>query len=162
MENRLILILGIVMSLIFSVGCQGTAGLAEADRTTIRQADENYAKFKGVAGLYTEDAILMPPSQAAVQGRAAIMASWEGLPPISNFQLQVLEVEGRADLAYSRETYSIALSPTAAAPDEDHGKILAIWRTQADGSWKVLRDIWNSDLPLPAPEKPAARAKKTE
>jgi hypothetical protein len=38
---------------------------------------------------------------------------------------------------------------------------LGIWRKQADGSWKVLREIYNSDLPLPAPGKPAAPAKKT-
>jgi hypothetical protein len=31
---------------------------------------------------------------------------------------------------------------------------------EAGGSWKVLRDTWNSDLPLPAPEKPATTAKK--
>jgi len=54
--------------------------------------------------------------------------------------------------------------PTArqsgAEPGGARDKVLAIWRKQADGSWKVLRDTWNSDLPLPAPEKPATTAKK--
>jgi uncharacterized protein (TIGR02246 family) len=167
MKKRLILALGIVMCLALSVGCQGPAGLSEADRTAIRQADENYVKLtnandsKGVAALYAEDAMVLPPNKAAVQGRAAIQAWCEGHPPVSNFQLQVLEIEGRADLAYSRETFSLTVSPTGAAPVENRGKILAIWRKQADGSWKILRDIFNSDLPLPAPEKPAAPVKKT-
>ena len=166
MKKRLILILGTVMCLVLSVGCQGPAGLSEADRTAIRQAGEDYVKlvnakdFKGAPALFAEDAIVLPPNQAAVQGRATIQALWEALPPFSNFQLQILEIEGRADLAYSRETYSITVSSTGAAPSEDHGKILAIWRKQADGSWKCVRDIWNSDLPLPAPPPPAAPAKK--
>jgi ketosteroid isomerase-like protein len=32
---------------------------------------------------------------------------------------------------------------------EDRGKYLEIWKRQADGSWKVALDIFNSDLPLP-------------
>jgi ketosteroid isomerase-like protein len=171
MDKRLILILVTVMCLVLSVGCQapqGPAGLSEADRTAIRQiCSENYAKlvnakdFKGAAALYAEDAIVLLPNQAAVQGKAAIQAWMEAPPPISNFQVQTLEIEGRGDLAYERTTYSMTVTPAGAAPIEERGKGLSIWRKQADGSWKCLRDIWNSDLPLPAPGKPAAPAKKT-
>ncbi len=167
MEKRLILILGTVMCLVLSVGCQGPAGLSEADQTAIRQVEENYVKlanakdFKGAAALYADDAIVLLPNQAAFQGRAAIQAWMEAPPPLSNFQMKSLEIEGRGDLAYDRGTYSMTVTPAGAAPIEDHGKYLTIWRKQADGSWKVLRDIWNSDLPLPAPEKPAAPGKKT-
>jgi len=166
MKKRLILVVGTVMCLVLSVGCQGPAGLSEADRTAIRQGDENWVRlanakdFKGVAALYTEDAIVMPPNQAAVQGRAAMQTWLEAFPPFSNLQMQTLEIEGRGDLAYSRGTYSMTVSPAGAAPIEDRGKYLEICSKQADGSWKILRDIWNSDLPLPAPEQPAAPAKK--
>jgi ketosteroid isomerase-like protein len=166
MEKRLILTLGIVMCLVLSVGCQGPAGLLEADRAAIRQADENFVKLrnardsKGLAALYAEDAILLPPNRAAVQGRAAIQAWLEASPPVSNFQLKLLEIEGRGDLAYDRGTYSMTVNPAGAAPIEERGKSILLWRKQADGSWKILRKIWNSDLPLPAPEKPAAPAKK--
>jgi ketosteroid isomerase-like protein len=167
MKRRLILILGIVMCLVLCVGCRGPAGLSEADRTAIRQNLATSAKlvnerdFKGAAALYAEDAIVLAPNQAAVQGRAAIQAWYEALPPISNFQLNSVETEGRGDLAYDRGTYSMTVTPAGASPIEDRGKYIAVWRKQADGSWKTLRDIWNSDLSLPAPEKPAAPAKKT-
>jgi len=166
MKKRLILVLGTVVCLVLSVGCQGPAGLSEADRTAIRQAVDDYVKlrsardFKGVAALYAEDAILLPPNQAAVQGRAAIQATQEASPPFSNYQVPVLEIEGTGDLAYCRGSYSLAVTPAGAAPIEDRGKYLAIFRKQADGSWKVLRDIFNSDVPLPAPPPPAAPAKK--
>jgi ketosteroid isomerase-like protein len=29
----------------------------------------------------------------------------------------------------------------------DRGKYLAVWKKQADGSWKIEADMWNSDLP---------------
>jgi ketosteroid isomerase-like protein len=33
---------------------------------------------------------------------------------------------------------------------EDVCKGIIIYRRQADGSWRVARDMWNSDLPAPA------------
>ena len=166
MQKRLILALGTVMCLVLSVGCQGPARLSEADRTAIRQGGENWVKmvnardWKGAAALWAEDAIELPPNQAAVQGRAAIQAWLEAFPPFSNFQLKSLEIEGRGDLAYDRGTISWTVTPADAAPIEERAKYLCIWRKQADGSWRYLRDIWNSDLPLPAPQPPAAPAKK--
>ena len=170
MKKRLVLTTGMAICLGFSVGCQGPAGLSDADRTAIRQADGNDMKlmnakdWKGDAALFTEDAIELPPNQAAVQGKAAIQASMEAFPPFSNFREQSLEIEGQGDLAYDRGTYSMTLTPSGAAPIEERGKYLTIWRKQADGSWKVLRAMYNSDLPLPAPEKPRARvpAKKAK
>ena len=113
-----------------------------------------------MAALYAEDAIVLAPNQAAVQGRAAIQAALEAFPPISNFQVQILEIEGQGDLAYSRGSASMTLTPAGLAPIEDRVKYIEIWRKQADGAWKIVRDIWNSDLPLPAPPPPAAPAKK--
>jgi len=166
MKRRLVLTMGMVSCLGFSVGCQKPAGLYETDRTAIRQVLEKDLKlsaandWKGDVALFTEDAISMPPNQAAVQGKAAILAWEESFPPISNFQEQSVELEGQGDLAYDRGTYSMTVTPPGAAPIEDRGKYLFILRKQADGSWKFLRVMYNSDLPLPAPEKPAGTAKK--
>jgi uncharacterized protein (TIGR02246 family) len=169
MKKRLVLALGTAICLALSVGCQapqGPAGLSEADRTAIRQVAENDARLanahdaKGAAALYADDATVLAPEQAAVQGRAAIQAWMEASPPLSNFQSQSLEIEGRGDLAYDRGTYSVTVTPVGAAPIDVRGKYLTILRKQADGSWKIQRDMWNSDLPPTAPTKPAAPAKK--
>jgi len=40
----------------------------------------------------------------------------------------------------------------------ERGKYLTIWHKQADGTWKVVRDMFNSDLPLAAPAKAKAKA----
>jgi len=167
MEKRLILTIGMAVCLGFSVGCQRPTGLSEADRTAIRQAGETDMKMKnakdwdGDLALYTEDAIELPPNQAAVQGKAAIRAWYEAFPPFSNFQEQSLEIGGQGDLAYDRGTYSMTVTPPGAAPIEDRGKYLTIFRKQADGSWKGVCVMFNSDLPLPAKEKPAVQHRKS-
>ena len=38
-------------------------------------------------------------------------------------------------------------------PMKDHGKYVEIFKKQADGTWKVVADIWNSDLPVAPAEK---------
>jgi len=167
MEKRLILTMGMVVCLGFSAGCQRPVGLPEADRTAIRQADESDMKmmnakdWKGDLNLYEENAVELPPNQAALQGKSAILAWDEAFPPFSNFREQSLEIEGQGDLAYDRGTYSITMTPPGATPIEDHGKYLTIWHKQADGLWRVSRVMFNSDVPLPAPEKAAVQDKRT-
>ncbi len=167
MEKRLIVATGMTIWMSFSVGCQRPSGLSEADRMAIRQLGEtdmkmmNAKNWLGDLDLYTEDAIVLPPNQAAVQGKAAIQGWMAASPPFSNFQEQSLETGGQGDLAYDRGTYSMTVTPPGAAPIEDRGKYLMICRKQADGSWKASRVIYNSDLPLRAPEKPAVKHRKS-
>jgi len=44
--------------------------------------------------------------------------------------------------------------PGAAEPVGDQGKGVEVWKKQRDGSWKVVLDIFNSDVPAPAPPPP--------
>ena len=168
MEKRLVLTAGIAACLGFTLGCGGPAGLSKADRTAIRQAQENDVKltkaqdWKGSLALYSDDAIQMPAHQPAVQGKAAIQAWMEAFPPFSNFQEHSLEIDGQGNLAYDRGTYSMTLNNNGAGPMVDQGKYLTIWRKQADALWKISRVIFNSDYPLPAPQKPEVQQERTK
>ena len=93
----------------------------------------------------------MPPNAPATHGRSAIEAALDEFPPISNFRITNTEVEGIGDLAYVVGTYSMTLTPEGADPVQDTGKFIEIRRRQADGSWALYRDIYNSDLPAAAP-----------
>jgi ketosteroid isomerase-like protein len=49
---------------------------------------------------------------------------------------------------------AIALEMTVSNPKDkkpitDHGKYLTVFKKQPDGSWKMVADMINSDLPLP-------------
>lgn len=156
------------MLLAAAAACQpaAPAGLTDADRDAIKAADAEFtrlamaADFAGLVGkAYAEDAIFMAPNAPAVTGSAAIQTAMAAFPPISNFVITSQEIEGTATMAYARGAYTMTLTPPGAAPIQDSGKFLAIWRKQADGTWKMTRDMFSSDLPVPAPE-PAAPGKK--
>lgn len=51
------------------------------------------------------------------------------------------------DLGYTSGTYDWSYTDAAGKSIRDKGKYLTIWKKQADGSWKVLFDMFNTDLP---------------
>ncbi len=68
----------------------------------------------------------------------------------SNFQLSILEVDVHGDMAIVRGAYSSSFSvPGTEVPMEDRGKTLQVWKRKADGKWKIHRDMWSSNMPIP-------------
>lgn len=130
------------------------AGLSTDDLAAIQattQAWEDAAlanDWQALAATYTQDAKLMPPNHDVVQGRAAIQEFFGTFPPITDIQLDQLEVEGTGGIAYIRGSYTITMTPEGAEPINDSGKYLEIRHKQADGSWLLSHDLWNTDLPL--------------
>ncbi len=141
-----------------AAACQASAagGLSDADRAALQQGDELFAKsamaknFAAAAATYTDDAAVLPPNGAAVQGRQQIEKFLSSFPPISSFTFDIVDIDGRGDLAYVRGNYAMTLTPPGAAPINDRGKYVEIWRKQGDGSWKIKWDIFNSDSSPPA------------
>ena len=114
--------------------------------------DVNRGNAAAGAAAYTDDAILMPPNNSPVRGKQAIekyLAEIGSQLQASNFQLSILEVDVQGDTTIVRGTYSSSFTvPGTDAPMEDRGKTLNVWKRQADGSWKLHRDIWNSNMPI--------------
>ncbi len=46
---------------------------------------------------------------------------------------------------YSVGTYSMTVSDRDKKPVTDKGKYVTVYKKQADGSWKAVHDMWNSD-----------------
>ena len=67
--------------------------------------------FDALAALYTDDAVVMPPNEPAVHGRTALKAWMAAFPVVTDFTLSTGRIEGRADLAYVRGTYTMTLRP---------------------------------------------------
>ncbi len=132
----------------------GAASLSDADIAAIEEgsaafvAATNANDWGGVAALYTEDAVLMPPNGPALEGQAAIEAFFAAYPPFSGFTLNPVEIDGRGDLAFVRGTYRLTLEIEGMEPTPDTGKYIEIRRKQEDGSWLLAVDIFNSDIPL--------------
>ena len=109
-----------------------------------------------VAALYTEGAVLMPPYERPATGKRAIEAWFQANFDQSTAELALLalEVQVAGDRAFERGTYREKLTPKAGGePTQDDGKYMVILQKQAEGSWKLALDIWNSDNPLPDTEQ---------
>ena len=110
------------------------------------------------APINTDDAIVMPPNEPPTEDKQAIEKSLAELISklqLSNLQLSISEVDVQGDTAIVRGAYSSNITvPGMDVPMEDRGKTLTVWKKQADGSWKLHRDIWNSNMPIPGlPQK---------
>jgi ketosteroid isomerase-like protein len=52
------------------------------------------------------------------------------------------------NLAYQRGTFTVSATPkSGSAARTTHGNFLRIYRRQPDGSWRMTRDMFNSDEP---------------
>jgi ketosteroid isomerase-like protein len=129
-----------------------SAGLDAEDIASIRRSLDNFVKFivaqdfDALALLYCEDAVLMPPHQPAVRGRAAIRQWMATFPRVTRFTYKIEQIEGRMDLAYVQGTSVMTMQPedTPGSVDE-FVKFIEVRRLQTDGSWLIADDIFNSD-----------------
>jgi predicted ester cyclase/ketosteroid isomerase-like protein len=94
---------------------------------------------------YAPSAEVVAANGEAMSGRRNILAWLERFPPISDWRLTNLEIDGAGEVAYVRGSYTMLLSSRAKLPF-DRGKYLEVWRKQADGSWKVIRHIFSSEI----------------
>ena len=64
--------------------------------------------------------------------------------------VEVVEVEAVGEWAFARGSFALTLRPKAGGePIEDTGNWLTVLKQQADGAWKIYRDMFNSNKPLP-------------
>jgi uncharacterized protein (TIGR02246 family) len=112
----------------------------------------NQGSVDAWVGVFSEDAVQMPPNAPANVGRAMIRAWSQAFLELFRveFALQVEEVRAAGDWAFERGGYTIRVSPKAGGDGfQDAGKYLTIYQKQADGAWLMARDIWNSNHPAP-------------
>jgi uncharacterized protein (TIGR02246 family) len=104
----------------------------------------------GAAGAYASDAIVMLPNQPAMKGTAAIQQGLAAMfkeMTVKAFTPKTAEVIVAGDYAFESGTFEMTMQAKGGPAMTDKGKYLTVWKKQADGGWKVLRDINNSDLP---------------
>jgi ketosteroid isomerase-like protein len=92
---------------------------------------------------YDTHAVVMAPNSPPLDTHATIRAYLSSYPTIARIDLTEIEIEGRIDFAYERGQYDLV-----AGGITDQGSHFTLWRKQADGTWKIYRDMWHSDRPL--------------
>jgi uncharacterized protein (TIGR02246 family) len=150
---RLRSLLGGILLVLFVQACDTARGLAATDATGVRAALDAYfdAAISGDASrwaaLYANDAVIMPPGSATVEGRGAIETWLRALPvAVTQAEGNAVEVDGTGDLAYVRGTYAMTMQvPGVRQPVRQGGKFLQIYTRQPDRTWLLARDIWNAN-----------------
>ena len=111
----------------------------------------NRGDAAGVAALYTEDATVLPPNGEMVQGRQGIRNFWSGAirMGLKDPSVTTVAVGGSGDTAYEIGKYTLKIQPAGQEGVTESGKYVVVWKRQADGTWKLRADIWNSSMPMP-------------
>ncbi len=134
----------------------GSASEVESDREVIERVRETHVAALNAgdagawAGVFTEDAVQMPPNAPANVGKANIRSWAESFLRAfrAKFALSVAELQVAGDWAFESGAYSITLTPDGDSRSiEDVGKYITVYQRLPTG-WAVARDIWNSDQPL--------------
>ncbi len=111
----------------------------------------NRGDAAGVASFYNEDAKLLAPNNPMVIGKQAIQEFWQGGMEMGmrDLTLETMDLDYSGDLACDVGVYTFNTQPEGGQILKDEGKYIEIWKKQADGSWKLAVDMFNSDFPPP-------------
>ena len=96
--------------------------------------------------MFDDDIVIMPPGAPAVSGKADAKVFADEFPNITAFTFKVDDIEGRGDFAAVRGRYAWTLE-TDNGPQSDAGTWCCTCRHGEDGTWRMVWDIFNTDLP---------------
>lgn len=124
---------------------------SENVHAAVRRAHQQWlARFQqgdaaGVAAIYAEEGQLLPAYSAAISGRSAIQAFWQGCIDMGICAMHHTphEVDCLADTVNEVGEYCFLDRYNQVL---DVGKYVVIWKWQ-QGQWQIQRDIWTSNLP---------------
>lgn len=146
----------LLLYLTLSCGQKGEKVDVEADIAAINEIWNQYplainsADFDLWISLWEDDGVQMPPDAPAVFGKEQILVVNESkFEPFNvNMAIKNDEVQINGDLAFSRGTYTAALTPKKGGETINLiGKYLTILKKQTDGSWRIHCDCFNSNVP---------------
>ncbi|ADV83240.1 YybH family protein [Terriglobus saanensis] len=145
-----------------TIGChQATPSDTRAsDEQKLRALDGQWSRTAGThdvdaaVAFYADDAMLLPPDEPIVASKAAIRASWTATFDVFaklSWEIKTIEVAKSGDLAYTTGAWTGALKGPNGSQIPVSGKLVSIWKKQADGQWKCIVDTYNSDAPSTPP-----------
>ena len=127
----------------------------ESERTALMETSREWARaaaggdLERILSFWSDDAIVMPPGQPAVVGKAAIREFVRQTTAIPGFSItwepEQADVANAGDVGYLVERNRVTFSEGAGTAAVQFGKALTVWRKDATGAWKCVIDIWNEN-----------------
>ena len=125
---------------------QDIAAIAEFNRQYLKAInDEDIATL---SRLTTDDHIMISSGRPPLVGKAANDAANARVFQQFNIDETWTPVETvvAGDWAYQRGTFTVAATPRAGgSTTKTNGNFLRIYRRQANGEWRMIRDMFNSE-----------------
>lgn len=132
-----------------------------ADEAAIREVFHQYTATVDAGdldawmSLWAPGGVQMPPGTPMRTGLSAIRAGME--PALTQYvdeiHIMPIEITVAGEWAYARGTYTLDTyrpdqrGETGSTVSHVDGKFTTILERQPDGSWKIYRDIFNSNVP---------------
>ena len=143
----------VLMLTLAAAGCARSVNMEQA-RSAVLARDREWAQSTKDPNKFmsymAEDATVYAPGEPAQKGAATIRSKFEEMSRAPGFSLtwtpDKADVAKSGDIAYTTGSYEATM-----AGGTEKGKYVAVWKKQADGSWKVTDDIFNPDAPPQVP-----------
>jgi len=145
-----------------TIGCQPSQAVPDAQRTaadsTAHLAHAAYTNainannLDSLMAMMTDDVVFLAAHAPPMEGKAAVRAWAEGYLQAftTSWEKTSLEFVVSGEWAFERYRYKSTDTPRAGgALVVDTGWGLVIYHHDADGRWRVARDAFSTDQPLP-------------
>jgi ketosteroid isomerase-like protein len=144
---------GALVSLLVLGGVASAADKMSNAAQALAKLDEDWSAAaatrdaKRVASFYAENAIAYPPNEPMAIGRAAAEKVWAAYfaEPTYKLSWKTSHAEVNGVLGYTTGTYEDSFQGPDGKTVYGKGKYVCVWKKQADGTWKAIHDMWNTD-----------------
>jgi uncharacterized protein (TIGR02246 family) len=162
-RSSISLVLSLAVFVVILASCGTTQQPAQApadtraqDEAAIRAATQDWGKAIDSGNLdqtlsyYADDAWVYPqntPIAKTADQRRNVWAAFFATPGAADMEGDItrVEVAQSGDLAVEFGTFAMTMNDKKGKPITENEKYVTTWKKQADGKWKVIADIWNTD-----------------
>jgi uncharacterized protein (TIGR02246 family) len=144
---------GIIVSSLFTIHCLAGPDVKAQIRKVIQDwvVAYNSRDWEAVGDVYTQDVAFMAPNGPTIFGRDAVVAEMRRYSEqlgAASVRITTMEVGGgTGSFAWDRDEAELF---DANGKLIDHGKDLVVLRKEADGKWRIVCDMFSSNLPSPS------------
>jgi ketosteroid isomerase-like protein len=136
---------------LFAIGCQTAGRLETGSRSGLDVASKEWDRLfnggdaEGLAALYDEDAVSMPPNLPTLKGRKALEEDFRKFfaENTARHETFVDEIVVDGSMAIERGRYRMTFKPKAGGAETvEEGRHVEI-RKRVGREWKIVMEIWN-------------------
>ncbi len=143
----------LTLCILLFAACQQTPEPKPATAEELSQMNRDFVKALNTkdavaaANCYTEDAVLLPPNEGPVKGRANIQKYWAGAIEAGAFDAEVATTATGSDgnLGYEIGRLQMKIKMPDGSVVVERGKYTELLRRSPEGKWLSTMGMWNTD-----------------